>query len=124
MADRIHPWRASAADWRKDDPNGPLIILPSATTGLSKLGAGQETALEADDIAEYRTLLAEAVVAAQAGRVNTFFQLWSFGIALDIGAMGDWLDAVDDAIADAAPEVQIRWATLPEMVDAYVASSP
>ena len=118
MADRMHPWRARTSNWTQPDPDGDLIILPSATVGLPHLEPDTGVArLTMGDVNQYMINLEEALTLVEPGQVNTFFLLWSYGPALNPAVMREWLTRIEPYVA----EGKVAWKTLPEMVDTYLA---
>jgi hypothetical protein len=125
LADRIHPWRADdGTNWLTDDRDGRLVILP-ASGGLAHMdedasGAnppgGNWTYTQADLDAFFAELDA-ALALAKPGQVNTYYLSWSLGAQLDRELLEKWLQGIESYVQSG----RVKWSSLPEMYDSYVA---
>jgi len=117
LADRLHPWRMDDDNWIDSAADGSVVILPESTTSLPKLASGgDDLSFTDEDIDEYLVQLEAALALVDPEQVNVFFQLWSFGLALDPEVMERWLIAIEPYVASG----QVRWVSLPEMYDAFI----
>jgi hypothetical protein len=125
LPERLHPWRpASSEDWIAHDPNGSIVIMPSA--GGLNCADGERAEMsgpggcpfEQSDIDAYIAELEESLAAASADQVNIHYVITSVGTPVDLDVMEDWLQAIQPYVDNGS----VRWATVPEMYDAYVAS--
>jgi len=121
LADRIHPWRMhSGLDWIRHDPDGKLVMLPSshglACYAESNAGTKCNQEFTQEDINLFFEELDAAVELRDPDQINMVYVSWSFGKALDMDLMEEWLQRI-------APYVEaglVEWKTLPEMYDAYI----
>ncbi len=124
LTERLHPWRArSGTDWIIDNPDGKLVIL--AESGL--LVAKYEESISSDisnisgeftreDIDTYFRELEQAIALSDPDKVNIYYVGGSLGKPLDKVLLGEWLKRIQPYVENGS----VRWATLPEMYDAYV----
>ena len=124
LEDRLTPWLAEdGSNWILDDPAGNVLIIPS---GLSLNNAyeelngvkGGKSDFDAQDIAVWREILPRLVEASDSGKVNTFYAVWSFGKAVDMELLEEWLQLIDGYVQSG----NLRWSTIPEMAELYRAS--
>jgi hypothetical protein len=124
LEDRLTPWLAEdGSNWIIDDPAGKVLIIPS---GLSLNNAyeelngitGGKSELDAEDIETWREILPRLVEASDSGKVNTFYAVWSFGSAVDMGLLEEWLQLIDGHVQSG----NLRWSTIPEMAELYRAN--
>lgn len=124
LEDRLTPWLAGdGSNWIVNDPAGSVLIIPS---GLSLNNAyeelngvkGGKSDFDAQDIATWREILPRIVEASDSGRVSTFYAVWSFGKAVDMDLLEEWLQLIDGYVQGG----NLRWSTIPEMADFYRAS--
>ncbi len=118
---RVHPWLMDdGSNWILPDPNGAILLIPS---GLSLNGASEElngervheSELTQADIDAWRTVLPRVVAASDSGQVNTFYAVWSFGKAVDLEMLEQWLQLIDEYVSAGS----VRWSTIPEMATLY-----
>ncbi len=124
LEERVHPWlMESGAKWIFPDENGDVLLIP---TGLSLNGASGElygseefqSDFSQEDIDAWREALPRIVAASDSHSVNTFYAVWSFGKAVDMDLLEDWLQLIDEY----AQAGSIRWSTIPEMARLYRAA--
>jgi hypothetical protein len=124
---RLFAWRAeSGLNWIYDNPDGRIVIIPSgagiasfyeASQGIFELGGDQDFTIEdidacqqvLDDIIAY-------ITSSQSTQPYTYYVSWSFGKALDINLLEQWLQMVDAYVAAG----QVRWQTIPDMYGMYI----
>jgi hypothetical protein len=125
LEDRVQPWLMnSGADWILPDTNGDILLIP---TGLSLNGAveelGGERVLQSEfgqeDIDAWREALPRVIAAADSNEVNTFYAVWSFGKAVDLELLEEWLKLIDEYVQAGS----LRWSTIPEMAQLYRTSA-
>ncbi len=121
LEDRVHPWIAGdGSDWIMNDPNGSVVIMP---TGLSLNGASGElngtnefqSEFTQEDIDAWREALPRVIAASDSASVNTFYAVWSFGQAVDMDLLEEWLALIDEYVQAGS----IRWSTIPQMAQLY-----
>ena len=111
----------AALSWELER-SGTLVILPTAIDEIDELADEGDTGDTADslfgtpDVAAYFRDLRAIVAAADPDRVNVVVAVWSFGDGLDESALEVWLSD----LAERADEGSVRWASLPEVYDAFV----
>lgn len=124
VEERVSPWLAAdGSNWIVPDPNGRVLIIPS---GLSLNNAYEEQngerALKSDftieDIQTWEEILPVVLAASDSGRVNTFYAVWSFGKAVDMTLLKEWLHLIDGYVRQG----RIVWSTIPEMAARYRSS--
>lgn len=124
LEERVRPWLMDdGSNWIIPDPEGSVLLIP---TGLSLNGASEELSgervlkseLMQADIDAWREALPRVIAASDSGEVNTFYAVWSFGSALDMDLLEDWLKLIDEYVQAGS----IRWSTIPEMAELYRAS--
>ncbi|MEN6420108.1 MAG: hypothetical protein ABFC73_14430, partial [Clostridiaceae bacterium] len=76
---------------------------------------GGKSDFNAQDIATWREILPRIVEASDSGRVNTFYAVWSFGKAVDMDLLEEWLQLIDGYVQSG----DLRWSTIPEMSELY-----
>jgi hypothetical protein len=123
LADRLHPWRTSSGeDWLTHDPSGELVILPSSQ-GLYCMQEELEGQLSGGctfnllDIDFFEDELKKALALAAPDQVNIYYVGWSLGSPLDQELLESWLARIQPYVDSG----QVRWVTLLEMFDAYLA---
>lgn len=121
LEDRLYPWLAGDGSyWINHDPKGAVVILP---TGLSLNGASGElngteeyqSEFTQEDIEAWREALPRVIAASDSGVVNTFYAVWSYGGAVDMELLEEWLQMIDEYVQAGS----IRWSTIPEMAQLY-----
>jgi len=121
LEERVHPWIAgNGSDWIVNDPNGSVVIIP---TGLSLNGASGElngtnefqSEFTQEDINAWREALPRVIAASDSASVNTFYAVWSFGQAVDMDLLEEWLALIDEYVQAGS----IRWSTIPQMAQLY-----
>ena len=123
VEDRIRPWRMKdGATWIEDDPNGEVLLIPTSGAlpcfAEERADPGASHTLcepNAEDVDAFSEDLAAAVAAAQPGRTNTYYVVWSMGQRPDADLMRAFFAAVQPHV-DAGT---VRWATIPQMISAY-----
>ncbi len=124
LEDRLHPWRMrDGADWLRHDPQGRLVLLPASGSlpCLAEERAGEDLqgcgrTFDPQDLDAFFQELDRALALAEPGKVNQFYVGWSLGTPLDPELLEAWLAGIDPYVEAG----QVRWATLPEIYDAYV----
>ena len=121
LEDRLTPWMAAdGSNWIVNDPAGNVLIIPS---GLSLNNAyeelngvkGGKSDFDAQDIATWKEILPILTAASDSGKVNTFYAVWSFGKAVDMDLLEEWLQLIDGYVKNG----NLRWSTIPEMSELY-----
>lgn len=107
LEDRIHPWRMnSGADWTISS-SGPLVMLAESGPAPENLA----------DIDGFILDLEEALALVEPGKVNIYYVGKSIGSPFDTEVVEQWLQRVQPYVETG----QVKWATLPEMYEAFVA---
>jgi len=107
LVDRIHPWRMnSGEDWTRPSSTGPLVMLAESGPAPGSLA----------DIDEFIFDLEEALALADPGKVNIYYVGKSIGSPFDTEVLEQWLQRVQPYVEAG----QVKWATLPEMYEAFV----
>lgn len=124
FAERLHPWRVrigtSWTDWRVDDPSGEIVIMPTVRSfncAEGTEGTSCDPALSASDIDDDVAAIEQALTMVDPNRVNAFVFSWSIGARQDPAMLDAFLSRLDGLVASG----RVRFATLPEMYDAFVA---
>ena len=121
LEERVHPWLMDdGSNWILSDPNGSVLLIPS---GLSLNGAREElngervheSEFTQGDIDAWESILPRVVAASDSRQVNTFYAVWSFGKAIDMETLEQWLQLMDEYVQAGS----IRWSTIPEMAALY-----
>ncbi len=121
LEERVQPWLMnSGEDWIVPNLRGDVLLIP---TGLSLNGAVEElngdrvlkSEFEQEDIDAWREALPRIIAASDSEAVNTFYAVWSFGSAVDLELLEDWLILIDEYVQAGS----IRWSTIPEMAQIY-----
>lgn len=121
LEERVQPWLMnSGSDWIIPDSQGDILLIP---TGLSLNGAVEElngervlqSEFEQEDINAWREALPRIIAASDSGKINTFYAVWSFGSAVDLELLEDWLKLIDEYVQAGS----IQWSTIPEMAQLY-----
>ncbi|MCE5189763.1 MAG: hypothetical protein LLF75_11385 [Eubacteriales bacterium] len=121
LEDRVQPWlMADGSNWIVPDPDGTVLLIPS---GLSLNGASEElngervheSELTQADIDAWREVLPRVIAASDSKGVNTFYAVWSFGKALDMDLLEEWLRLINEYVQAGS----IRWSTIPQMAEFY-----
>ena len=121
LEDRVYPWLMDdGSNWVLPDSSGRVLLIPS---GLSLNGAREEldgekmheSELTQADIDAWRTILPRVVAASDSGQVNTFYAVWSFGKAVDLETLEQWLQLINEYVTAGS----LRWSTIPEMAKLY-----
>lgn len=121
VEDRVQPWLMDdGANWIMPDPEGKVLLIP---TGLSLNGAYEElqgesvlgSEFELADLNAWRETLPLVIAASDSNMVNTFYAVWSFGSAVDMDLLEEWLQMIDEYVQAGS----IRWSTIPEMAQLY-----
>ena len=123
VEDRIRPWRMKdGATWIEDDPTGEVLLIP--TSGALPCFAEERadpgashTQCEAnqEDVDAFSEDLAAAIAAAQPGRTNTYYVVWSMGQRPEPELMRAFFAAVQLHVEAGT----VRWATVPQMLSAF-----
>ena len=125
LEQRVHPWLMDdGSNWILPDPNGSVLLIPS---GLSLNGASEElngervheSEFTQADIDAWKSVLPRVIAASDSRQVNTFYAVWSFGKAIDMETLEQWLQF----IAGYVQAGSIRWSTIPEMAALYRTSN-
>ncbi len=110
MEGRLHPWRAeNGSNWISDTPNGRIVIIPSG-------GGLAYSYEEAQDKAEQSGTQDFTIESDKSTQPYTYYVAWSFGKALDIGLVEQWLQVVNKYVVSG----KVQWRTIPEMYDDYL----
>ena len=120
--ERLHPWRAAdIATWAEHDPDGDLVIVPSAT-GLTCLEETQDEFMPGSgcahtqaDVDLWSADLDAAIELIDPDQLTVFKGTFSMGPLVDL----DLMQGVWDAAAVYVDAGQARWATVAEMQAAY-----
>ena len=124
LSQRLHPWRAkSGADWLTDNPSGKLVILAESgllislyEQSITPYGSFVSNEFTREDIDIYMNELDEAILMADPNKVNIYYVGWSLGKPLDKEMLEEWLKSIKPYVDNGT----VKWATLPEMYDAYI----
>lgn len=124
---RLHPWRPqSGGHWLTDDASGRLVLFPGAGT----LPCYEEEAtangsnitsctLTQEDVTRALAELDGAIALRDPARLNTWYWIW--GSWKLTAAEQPVLESFLTAVAQRVARGEVRWATLSEMYDAYLA---
>lgn len=129
----IHPWRPAGGTDGKDvsrfarhDPGGPVVFLPEGRYDRGDFAAARRSVQAGGDkeyFAFLRRMLEASVAIARADRVNVFH--FTIHPGEFRGSAGHPFAVIDEFLTEAVDPLvasgRVRWATLSEMADAYVA---
>ena len=77
---------------RADHPSG--LSLNNAYEELNGVKGGKSD-FDAQDIATWKEILPILTAASDSGKVNTFYAVWSFGKAVDMDLLEEWLQLIE-----------------------------
>ncbi len=128
LQERIRPWRADRNNWTQPNDDGRIVIIPEGCHGLAYLAENstenncpdKAAAFTQEDVDIYFDILDEALSYASPDHVNTFYVVWSFGMALDPTLFAQWLTRLEAYVESG----QVAWKTVSEMYDLFVAEEP
>lgn len=126
LADRLHPWRMeSGANWLDDSAAGSVVLMPGDSgtniTAMSETADGRSKVrrppFDQADIDAFVSELEQAIALSEPGKVNVFYIGWSIGQKVDAAMVEKWAQVISPYVDSG----KVRWKTIPEMYDAYLA---
>ena len=125
---RIHPWRAkNGQGWTQEDASGGLILFPSSgslacaaedAADPDKSHAASDCAAADDDVSATITRLEASFSHADGSRYAAYVIVWRYGTDIGNTMMEQLLKRITPYVTSG----RVQWRTLPQMIDAFVAS--